>query len=578
MTTREDKKAPEALSEGIFGGAREPSPEAVWELYDRGRKFKEAIDLYETVNTNENFFIGKQWEGVQANGLPTPVFNILKRDVCFVVSSITTDNLKVQATPLAASAGTGSLSEPARILNEEFESIFEHNHVTNLLREFARDAAVRGDGCIYTYWDPDVPCRGSRFTSPPRGRDGSGAGFAPRLPTEQGSAGAPDWAGPEGAIKSEIIQNTRVHFGNPNDRRVQEQPYIIVESREIARILRRRARERGSEDWDAIVPDEDSTYPGAERRTDDKVTKLFLMWKDEENGEVWGYECTRNAQVRGPWRMGIRLYPLVWLNWDYVQDCCHGQAMLTGLIPNQIFINKMWAMSMLSLMTTAYPKIVYDKTRIPKWTNQIGQAIGITGGDVATAARAIDPAAISPQVSQFIEAAITQTNANLGATSVALGDTRPDNTSAIIALQRAAATPSEITKQNLRRCVEELARVYLEFIAGFYGVREVDVPVPEELRAALEAAGLEAPTERAAEFDFGVFRDMPMALKIDVGASAYYSEIASIETLDNLLSQGRIDIIQYLERIPDGYVTDRRGLIEEIKRKRRRDEINGKQQ
>ena len=75
------------------GRAWELTPEAVWTLYDRGRAFKEAIDLYETVNTNENFFIGKQWEGVRSNGLPTPVFNILKRDVCFVVSSITSDNL-----------------------------------------------------------------------------------------------------------------------------------------------------------------------------------------------------------------------------------------------------------------------------------------------------------------------------------------------------------------------------------------------------------------------------------------------------------------------------------------------------
>ena len=240
--------------EGLFGKEAGPTPEAVWELYERGRSFNEAIDLYETVNTNENFFIGKQWEGVEANGLPTPVFNILKRDVCFVVSSITTDNLTVQVTPLAASAGTAGLAEPARILSEEFERIFEHNGVIDLVREFARDAAVRGDGCIYTYWDSEA-------------RDG--------------------------AVKSEVIPNTRVHFGDPNDRRVQNQPYIIVESREIVRNLRRRAREYGSEDWDDISADDDNTHESPERRTDDKATKLLMMWKDKNTGEVWGYECAR---------------------------------------------------------------------------------------------------------------------------------------------------------------------------------------------------------------------------------------------------------------------------------------------
>ncbi len=499
--------------------SREVTPEAVWRLYERGRSFKDAIGLYENVNLNENFFIGKQWEGVRDQGLPTPVFNILKRDVCFVVSSITSDNLAVQATPLRATPGTGRLDGPARVLSEEFESLFEHNRVTGLIRQFARDAAVRGDGCIYTYWDP-----------------------------EEGG----------GTVKSEVLLNTRVYFGDPNDRRVQTQPYIILESRESVRKLQNRARSRGDEDWESIEAQEDPHPAGPERQVDGKTTKLLFLWRDGASGEIWGYECVRGHALRPPFPLGIRLYPLVWLNWDYVQDCYHGQAMITGLIPNQIFINKMWSMVMLSLMTTAYPKVIYDKTRIPRWSNQVGQAIGINSGDLASAARTMEPAVISPQVNQFLKAAIEQTNANLGATSVALGDARPDNTSAIIALQRAAATPSEITRQNLRLCVEELARIYLEFIGGFYGTRPVDTEGGEPV-----------------DFDFGVFRRMPMALKIDVGASAYYSEIASIQTLDNLLSQGRIDIVQYLERIPDGYVNDRRGLIRQLRRERE-ESRNGK--
>ena len=56
-----------------------------------------------------------------------------------------------------------------------------------------------------------------------------------------------------------------------------------------------------------------------------------------------------------------------------------------------------------------------------------------------------------------------------------------------------------------------------------------------------------------------------MLLKIEVGASSYYSEIASMQTLDNLLQSGQIDIVQYLERVPDSYVPGRRKLIEEKK-------------
>ena len=59
-----------------------------------------------------------------------------------------------------------------------------------------------------------------------------------------------------------------------------------------------------------------------------------------------------------------------------------------------------------------------------------------------------------------------------------------------------------------------------------------------------------------------------MLLKLDVGASSYYSEIASMQTLDNLLQIGQIDIVQYLERVPDSYIPGKRKLIEEKKREK----------
>lgn len=511
-----------------------PTHEQGWKLYQRGISYNASIGLNDTVRANENFFIGKQWEGVQANGLPTPVFNILKRVACFTVATISSDNIKIAASPLAATAGTKQLIEPARILNEELDALTEINKIPSLMREYARNAAVDGDGCTYTYWDPDEET----------GQDA------------------------KGAIKTEVVDNTRVFFGNPNDRHVQSQPYIIIESRAILGDVKAKAKKNGFDTWEDITPDDDATQPDSYKNLDDKVTLLLLMWRDKKTRRIWAYEFTQKSPVREAWDMGIKLYPITWLNWDYIQDSYHGQAMITGLIPNQIFINRSWAMSQLSLMTTAYPKIVYDKTRIAKWDNRIGAAIGINGGDVNSVARNIDPATISPQVSQFIRDAIEQTEESLGATSVALGDTRPDNTSAIIALQRAAATPSEITKQNLFQSIEDLYRIYLEFIAEYYGTRLVDITPPGELRDAFEMAGQKMPTEITVEFDFSQLKALPMRMKLDVGASSYYSEIASIQTLDNLLRNGQIDVVQYLERIPDGYIPARRELIEDIKSQR----------
>jgi hypothetical protein len=182
---------------------------------------------------------------------------------------------------------------------------------------------------------------------------------------------------------------------------------------------------------------------------------------------------------------------------------------------------------------------------------------------VGTVAKIIDPASIDPQIAQFIKLAVEQTEQSLGATAVALGDTRPDNTSAIIALQRAASTPSELTKQNIYKCVEDLFRIYIEFMANYYNKRMVDLPLSAEDAQEMQAMGVNPPATMPQPVDFSVLQQYPMMLKLDVGASSYYSEIAAMQTLDNLLASGQINIVQYLERIPDSYMPAKRALIEE---------------
>ena len=536
MPKREKKPDTSGLNTYSLGKeSKLPDCGTAWKLYERGLDFNSSINLEDTVRVNENFFIGKQWEGVISNGLPTPVFNFLKRVCCFTVATITSDNIKVNASPLSATPNTTSLVEPVRIINEELDALTELNNIPSLMREFARNAAVDGDGCLYTWWDPDAET----------GQDA------------------------KGCIRTEIVENLRVHFGNPNDRDVQSQPWIILERREIISAAQAEAKENGFETWRNIGGDGDNTNPDAAKETTDKVTTILLFWRDTKTRHIWAYKCARGSSIREPWDLGIKLYPISWLNWDYIQDCFHGQAMITGLIPNQIFVNKLWAMSQLSLMTTAFPKVVYDATRVGKWDNRIGAAIGIQGGDVNNVAKIIDPASISPQISQFIQLAVEETEQSLGATSVALGDTRPDNTSAIIALQRAASTPSEITKQNLYKSIEDLYRIYIEYMGEYYGKRYVDMTTPEEVRQVYDFIGQETPAEIPMQFDFSQLKDMPMHIKLDIGASSYYSEIASIQTLDNLLKMGKIDTIQYLERIPDGYIPGRRELINELKEQQR---------
>jgi hypothetical protein len=220
--------------------------------YRAGLEFKQNIDLFETVKSNENFFIGKQWEGVRSNGLPTPVFNFLKRVVLFTVASITSNDITINVE-----AANENNRADASILGAEINNIFDASGASALIREFLRDAAVRGDACLYTYWDIEDEC-----------------------------------------VRSELLQNTRVFFGNVNERRIQKQPYIIVSSRVMKDALSEKLRDTG------IYEPIEATDLAPELDRGDKATVLLKMWRDPETHTIWMTETLSGTVIRKPWERG----------------------------------------------------------------------------------------------------------------------------------------------------------------------------------------------------------------------------------------------------------------------------------
>ena len=511
---------------------KDPGFKKVYEHYNKGVMFKGQIDLYDTVENNENFFIGKQWEGVEANGNPTPTFNFLKRVTLFQVATVSSDNIAMKASPMQSGAGLGKkeLQRVADVVNRQFEALFERNRIATLIRAFLRNAAVDGDGCTYTYFDPDMETGGEK----------------------------------RGDIVTELVENTRVFFGDPFDREVQDQPYIMISLRKPVEQVKRAALANG---FDAgVIKADDELHGGPMARlSDGNVTLLVYMEKDPETGHIWAGKYTQGGQVEAFRDTGLKRYPITWMNWDYVQDCYHGHALISQLIPNQVFVNQLFAMVMRSLQTTAFPKVIYDKTRIPHWDGGVGRAIGVNGGgDLNTIAKIMDPASVSPQISQFIDTAIEYTQKFMGTSDVALGDARPDNTSAIVALQRASNAPLELVKRNMYQAVEDLGRIYLDMMRVYYGCRLVQEPLSE--REVDQPLGMQLPKETIdGQFDFSVLETMPISLKLDVGASSFWSEITVIQTLDNLLAKNKISLDDYLERLPEGYVTKKQELIEKIR-------------
>jgi hypothetical protein len=515
-----------------------PTHEEIWKRFEKGYEFNEQIGLYDQVTVNENFFIGNQWEGVEANGLPTPTYNMFKRVINFQVSTITSDNLVIRALPMPSTSRLSmkELECIAEIVSQQFASIVKRNQIVAKNREFLRNAAVTGDGCMHFYFDPDI---------------------------ENGQE-------VKGEIVAEIIDNLRVMFGNPNCRDVQRQPYIIIYRREMVDEVRYKAeqyKEEGLceiEDIDEIKPDSDKFQNKYDSYTDDKVTVVTYYFRNRDTGTIWCIEATEQGILRKAYDTEYTLYPLIWLNWDYIRDCYHGQAMVTGLLPNQKFINKMFALVGISLLTTAFPKIIYDKNRIRRWDGGVGTAVGVQG-NVTDVAKVLDGASISPQIAQFIELAFDKTHSLLGASDVAMGDSRPDNTSAIIALQRAANTPMELTKQNDYKCLQEAGRIWLDIMTVRYGTRMVEMKMEMD-KEGEQPLGMNLPVQTFMHpFDFSMLKRTRLSIEQEVGASSYWSEMACMQTLENLFMNDKITKRQFVERLPNEYMYKKQELLNDFR-------------
>ncbi len=515
-----------------------PNNEEIQKCFEKCYGFNEQIGLYDQVKVNEDFYIGNQWEGVEANGLPTPTYNMFKRVINFQVSTITSDNLTLRALPMPSTSQIAmkELERVCEIVSHQFAAIIKRNRIVSLNREFLRNAAVTGDGCLHFYFDPTI---------------------------ENGQE-------VKGEIVAEIVDNLRVHFGNPNCRDVQRQPFIIISRRELVEDVRYKAekyKEEGQckiEDIDSITPDSEKFQNKYDSYTDDKVTVLTYYFKNRDTGTIWCIESTEKGIIREAYDTEYTLYPLVWLNWDYIRDCYHGQAMVTGLLANQKFINKMFALVGISLLTTAFPKVIYDANRIRRWDGGVGTAVGVQG-NVDNVAKIIDGATISPQIAQFIEMSFDKTHSLLGASDVAMGDSRPDNTSAIIALQRAANTPMELTKQNDYKCLEDAGRIWIDMMSVRYGTRMVEVSMKMD-EPGEQPLGMNLPAQNfVVPFDFSTLKNMQITIEQEVGASSYWSEMASMQTLDNLLMNHLITPEQYVERLPNGYISKKQELLADFR-------------
>lgn len=496
-------------------------PRKIWEEYLSGETYHQQIKLHDTVKQNENFYNGEQWEGVNAPDLEKPVINIFKRAVTYMGSQIISDDIGINLEPFAdGSEGT----ELCRVLTEQINRVVEITKAKSKNRELIRDAAVSGDGALYAYFDPEK--------------------------------------GKYGEIEIEVIDNEKVLFGNPFEHDVQKQRHIIIVKRMMLEDVKERAKNFGvlEDDIRMIQPDDRSDYSSEKADAEKKlVTVLLRFWK--EDGVIWFSESTQDVFIRKPTRTKAKLYHLAWMPWEKRKNSYHGISVMTAYITNQIYVNKMWALAMVYSSKMAWPQRFYDATKIRgNLTNKVGQAIGVAG-DPKNAIWFDSPAGnMSAQVLELVDKTIQYTRESMGVTDAALGDIRPENTSAIIAAAEQTAAPLIFQKLANHQLWEDMVHIFLDLFEEYYGLREIytDILLPDGTK---EKAKM--------DYDFSAIDYDSFDIKVNIGAATYWSQLMQVQTMDAFFGNGIIDdAILYLEHIPDEYVSGKDELIRELEEKR----------
>lgn len=546
-------------------------PDEVYAEYVKGKEYNTNQNLYDNVQQNRRFYEGDQWHGVNAPNLTKPVFNIIRRVVTYFIAMLVSDDVAVHLTPFKETPENKTMTN---IVAREIDEVIERAKIKAKNRINIRNACVDGDTCMFINFNPEKDT-GQMY---------------------------------KGEIEAEIIENTHIIFGNPYSSDVQSQPYILIIQRMYTNQVKDLAEELGlpEDEVSKIVSDDDTNvYSDSKDYQENLTTVITKYWKEKKTVQkirdgqvemdfvtrkpaeetittVHMTKVTKDVVLKEPVDMEYKLYPVAYMPWETKQNSYHGQSPMTALIPNQIYINKIYAMCMVYTTNNAFPRMMYDEAKIKQLTNDVTKGIAVPNMDlVGKVMDAIKAPDFSNQTLQLIDSTINYTRDLMGASDAALGNIKPDNTSAIIAVQQASAVPLEIQRLAYYDFVEDIVRIIIDIMSCDYGTRFVKITELEAEDLGLMQPQMDPATgmpvmdemgqpqmepQTMMQLDFEKLKNMNYSLDVSIGQSTFWNETTQIQTMDNLFSKGIItDPLIYLEGIPDKYVPNKAKIVEKLK-------------
>ena len=513
-----------------------------WSLYEKGRNYHRITGVYVDTDRNYEMYNGNQWAGAKLGDVEPVQKNFIKSIVKYKVA-VVHDNLyaiNYSSQNYENKAFRQTAERICDMLNRYARNVWEKDKMDFKGRRITKDAAINDEGIIYVDFDQE------KMTP-----------------------------------VNEIVKKNDVYYGNENDDDIQSQPYILIRKRMpvVSAISLAVANGVGESKLNFIIGDNDTFDESGEaskQEVDDMVTVIYKFFK--KDGTVHGSISTRYVDIMEDEDLGISLYPIAHFNWEEKEGSARGEGEVRYLIPNQIEVNRTEVRRVLTVKYQAYPQKVVDVSKIanPNALNTVGGLIKTNGqpvDDVHKVVGTLPPAQMSPDVVKLQEDLIQVTRDLAGAGDTATGQVNPESASgrAILAVQQASQAPMTEQKESYKNFVEDLARIWLEYLIVF----SVDgLTLEEEItdENGQESVQLFKVPQTA-------MQQIQASVKIDVTPKGVYDKFAQEQSMENLLTNGLFnsqrmpELKLYVKTLDDDSVMPKQKLlamIEEWEKEQRR--------
>ena len=471
---------------------------SIWTLYDKSTMYAKKHGYYTTVDRNNNFYNGDQWEGLLVEGIEPVQYNIIRPIVNYKVNRITKNQraINYSANNVEGTEFRAETKKVCDLFNQRAARVWEKDQMDSKAKKIIRQAAINGEAILYIVYDEE-----------------------------------------DKNPKNEILNMLDVYYGNENEPDIQNQPYILVKQRMSVLQAKETAEYYGVKKKDLvhIIGDEDNIEEAgqdAKDEVDNMVTIITKFYKSK--GTVWFSKATKYVDITKDKDMGISLYPLAKMLWSEREGSARGEGEVRTIIPNQIEINKTAMRRLLTAKNTAYPQKIFNRDKVvnPEAIDTVGGLIEVEGMDVDDVKKVFattNPAVMSPDVEKLQNELVSLTRELANASETATGQVNPEDASgrAILAVQQASEQPLDDQNTSFNTMLEDTARIWLDMwkVHNSEGMKLEDMQT-NPMTGEDEITIVDVPAS--------VLEELKTTVKIDITPKGAYDKYAQEVSLENL--------------------------------------------